>query len=1362
MKRTVLSFIVLLVLIVPTDAATWESIFAYNAVNQIAVTRDKVFALSEGALFSVNKQSERIEKYDSGSGLNGLNISCLSYSEDLDILIIGYEDGKIDLLQNTGVTYVSGLYTKDMTASKGIHNITLHKNYAYLSTDFGIVTFNLEKFELVDAYYIGAEASEVKVNDILIRGDSIYAFADNLLYKASMKDNIVDYRYWSTEPLGRIKRDENKGKIFIDSNGERWEAGGKEGVVRYTLTQDRLTYMPDGPLVNTPYQMNVADGRLYVVPGGRWGVQYMTPGCVMIYDGQKWTNIAQSTIQQATGGNPATDFMEVGVDPKDPNHFFVTAYGGGVYEFENTQVKKQYLPTNSSLISRVVNSPLRYTRCTGGIFDSKGNYWCLNTTESKTVHRLSPDGKWEGIALKNNNNIVPLYTTGNLHLDQRNENHKWIVSCREGVKLLLLDDNGTIEEDDDRLAFRDTWTTPEGVTLTPSAMFHVMQDRKNNIWLCTSCGPLIIPATEDFFTSDVCYQVDVKDDNGENLFLPMEVQTIAFDDKGQIWVGTTTSGVYVIAEDWKTVVAHYNSANSIMPSSYVMSLAFDPKSKNMYIGTSNGIVKYNAANSSSGGSGVSENPQEELDYGSIQRWRPHFSYTAMEKVVQTPTEVFALADGVVFSLNKEDETLSEWNKTTGLSSSNVTQIGYDKQTDNIVLCYSDGKIDLLDRQGNVTPMLDLYQKATSISVSVNSMYIHAGKAYLSMPFGIVVLNLNKAEVEDTYYIGSNAADVNVKAITIVRDTIYALSSTHIYQASLNSNLVDYSNWTTSPLPDSNKLATQIFTNDDLLYLLNGKVLLMKNQNDWQMVADTLDWVSCSDNHIFAYQYGVGLVEIQDSAIVPLADMWPRDAIYDASNRCYWLAVTSAGICKLSKEGKQYFAPTGPVNNNVYRLKFIGNQLFVAGGGRWGVQYFIDGNFSIYANNRWRKMYGYNAANEQGIVPQDIVSFAGKDDDPGHFFFACYGRGVYEYQDYKPINRYTPDNSTLLSAVPSSPDNYTRTDGILMDKQGYLWVLNALNAISPINVREPSGNWVGLKMKVDGKQVLLATPWELTQDNRNSQLKWIVDQRAQAGSEIAVYLFDDNGTPTDNSDDRCMKRNVFYDQDNTRISLSDIFCLTQDKNGDVWIGTSSGIIIIPSTVDFFTSDECYRVKIPRNDGTNLADYLLGTETVNCIAVDGANRKWIGTSNSGLYLMSEDGLTTEEHFTIENSLLPSNEILSIAIHPITGEVFAGTSEGIASYCSDASEGREDYSQAYAYPNPVRPNYEGSIAITGLMENSVVNIVDEGGNLICKTRSNGGTAVWDGKNQQGQKASSGIYTALCNASDGSHCVVKIMIMK
>ena len=193
-----------------------------------------------------------------------------------------------------------------------------------------------------------------------------------------------------------------------------------------------------------------------------------------------------------------------------------------------------------------------------------------------------------------------------------------------------------------------------------------------------------------------------------------------------------------------------------------------------------------------------------------------------------------------------------------------------------------------------------------------------------------------------------------------------------------------------------------------------------------------------------------------------------------------------------------------------------------------------------------------------------------------------------------------------------------------------------------------------------------------------------------------------------------------------------------------------------------SNACERIKIPRNDGTNLADYLLNGEQVNAIAVDGSNRKWIGTESSGLYLMSEDGVETVEHFTTDNSPLLSDKILYISINPATGVVWVGTDAGLMSYQSDASDPMPDFSSAYAYPNPVREDYQGVITITGLMDETVVNILDSGGNLVCETRSNGGIAVWDGRNGAGKHVASGTYTALCNEPDGKHTVVKILVMR
>ena len=258
------------------------------------------------------------------------------------------------------------------------------------------------------------------------------------------------------------------------------------------------------------------------------------------------------------------------------------------------------------------------------------------------------------------------------------------------------------------------------------------------------------------------------------------------------------------------------------------------------------------------------------------------------------------------------------------------------------------------------------------------------------------------------------------------------------------------------------------------------------------------------------------------------------------------------------------------------------------------------------------------------------------------------------------------------------------------------------------------------------------------------------------------LLDDRGTPTNHADDQVIYRTTWYDQNGVRIAPAEIHSLAQDLDGVLWVGTNEGLFLIPSKVDFATSDRCERVIIPRNDGTNLADYLLDKEKITSIVVDGANRKWIGTANSGVFLLSADGLETIEHFTTEDSPLLSNTILSIAIQESTGEVFIGTGEGLMSYMSDAIPASENFSGIYAYPNPVHPTYKGYVVIKGLMANTEVRIVDASGNLVKVLTGLGGEVLWDMTNTQGSRVASGVYTVLCNTTDGSgYGTTKILLM-
>ena len=241
------------------------------------MSSDKVYAVSDGNLYSVDKQSEQIRVY---SNLHGVGISCIDYIPQENLLFIGYGTGKIDLLSGDQVQYISALYDKDMTQRKNIYNLAVQGNTAYLATHYGVQTFDLHEKKLVDSYWLRPSGKETPIQDVLISNDSLYAFASDSLYVGSLQDNLVDYRYWKREKrTNRISPDPNKGVHYTDANSD-WYAGGNDGIVRVTATE-RLTYKPQGPLFNKPYHLDTYADELWVVPGGRWGVQYSTPGAVM-------------------------------------------------------------------------------------------------------------------------------------------------------------------------------------------------------------------------------------------------------------------------------------------------------------------------------------------------------------------------------------------------------------------------------------------------------------------------------------------------------------------------------------------------------------------------------------------------------------------------------------------------------------------------------------------------------------------------------------------------------------------------------------------------------------------------------------------------------------------------------------------------------------------------------------------------------------------------------------------------------------------------------------------------------------------------------------------------------------------------
>ena len=754
------------------------------------------------------------------------------------------------------------------------------------------------------------------------------------------------------------------------------------------------------------------------------------------------------------------------------------------------------------------------------------------------------------------------------------------------------------------------------------------------------------------------------------------------------------------------------------------------------------------------------------------KWRTHLSYNSVSQIAQSGNKIFAVSQGALFSVDKQDGGLQFYSKLNGLNGSNITKIEFDSTNQQLLIIYSDGNIDLFGT-GGVTNIPDLLNKQMSSSKNVNYIQFYQKKAFLACDFGIVVLNMDKKEVADTYYIGPNATEVAVLNTTIQNGTIYALSKSTIFQASITEpNLVNYQFWSaTAGLPGTGDFQKIASFGGKLVLLRGGKLYKQESTSVWTpfLTDVTASSFNISNNSLNVFSDNSTYLVDEFFNVKTISNIGTiTDAEYDEQNSTYYFAANTLGVVSYKQVSAEtpvitYFKPVGPAVNTPWDMTFAGKKLFVVPGGRWASQNLTEGDVMIYENGAWTNIYEKTIQDKTGYTATDFMNVAADPLDNKHFFVSSYGTGLYEFKNDVFANWYNHLNSKLETIIPADPYNYIRLDGAIFDQQGNLFVANT-GAASGIKIRQANGVWGQLTYADVASKPTLG---KILISNQNTNQKWVLSVRSQPG----VFVFDDNGTLTDQSDDKTvfLPKFTYSDQDNSGNTIltskfpGAVYSIAQDKNGVVWVGTDIGPFLFNNISKVFNADyTCSRVKIPRADSTNLADYLLVNENIKAIAIDGANRKWLATETSGVYLMSANGQQTIQHFTTSNSPLLSNNILSIAINPVTGEVFFGTDQGLISYQSDASEAGATFGNVYAYPNPVRQGFTGVITITGLVENTQVKITDINGNLVCETVSNGSLATWNGKDVHGRKVNTGIYLAICANADGTQSTItKILVI-
>lgn len=470
---------------------------------------------------------------------------------------------------------------------------------------------------------------------------------------------------------------------------------------------------------------------------------------------------------------------------------------------------------------------------------------------------------------------------------------------------------------------------------------------------------------------------------------------------------------------------------------------------------------------------------------------------------------------------------------------------------------------------------------------------------------------------------------------------------------------------------------------------------------------------------------------------------------NSDGKLTYYTVAADGSREYQTEG---ILPDGPSSNHFYRLYVHGGKLY-ATGGVWTQE--LDGCYPgvvhVWDGKAWSQFEQPTAE----TLGHGNVDYICMDFDPrkeGHVMVGAKS-GLYEFQDGQFVKCYNTDNSPIKTSGGTNPE-YAMATGVKYDADGNLWVLNR-RSDTPLLQLSPDGEW---------KKMAHA---ELKNDNSSSGnlVNMLISRSNGYMWFINDYWIVNKVYAYDYANDKLYTIGgpKFTNGDGTEVTPNYVQSMAEDRDGNLWLATSSGpLYLSPSDIQA-GNGMVTQHKVPRNDGTNLADYLLDNIDTRCVAFDGGNRKWIGSS-SGVFLISADCNTQIEHFTADNSPLLSNTVNDIAVDPNSNTVYFATDRGLCSYASDATSPSDEMSKdnVYAYPNPVRPDYTGMITVVGLSYNADVKIVTSNGVLVNQGRSTGGSYQWDGCDLKGRRVASGVYMVEAAKEDGSKgTVCKIAVV-
>lgn len=753
------------------------------------------------------------------------------------------------------------------------------------------------------------------------------------------------------------------------------------------------------------------------------------------------------------------------------------------------------------------------------------------------------------------------------------------------------------------------------------------------------------------------------------------------------------------------------------------------------------------------------------DFG-VGSWREHLPYNNVINVAKIDGKCYAVTHFGAYYFDEDDNSVNRLSKLDGLSDFSITSMGVNHNTQMVVIAYENGNLDLI-QDGQISNLNAILVSNIVGDKSVYSMYEYGDLLYLSCGFGIVVLDTKQKEIKDTYKIGPGGSQIKINDITIFRDSIYAASNQGVQRAALNTPfLADYTQWLTVPLVTQGFPIDILHSNDaylsyaidvpgynsDSLYIVDAQLQPVASMGG----DDYYDIQSKEDRFIISRNLAVAEYDMQlneydilytyagNISLQPNVCVWQDDA--------FWIGDKNYGLNKsLTNWQTTNLGLSGPQSNDCFTLTADNGNLWVATGSvtgtGWNNSYSSKGIYKFNGEG-WSVFdrFRFPGMNSDSIFDYVHLSVDPLDDD--HIFMSTFFGGLLEFDGETFVKRHTYHNSAIQTSF-LHPNNQVKVSSSVVDRDGNCWVANSYVG-EPLVLLTPDGNSYSFNCGATGSSALI------TDIHYSENWGYIVMSFFGQG----VLIYDINDTPTDPSDDSY--KYLGLNEGSGNLPSTEVNRIAEDLDGEFWFGTGKGPAVLfspPSVFQSGSNGDAQQILLLQDGSYQL---LLEDQAVSSIAVDGANRKWLGTSSGGVFLMSEDGTEQIFAFDADNSPLLSNSIRDIDIESKTGEVFFGTDKGIIGYKSTALEAEGAFNDVYAYPNPVREYYTGPIAIKGLMKDSDVKITDASGNLVFSTTSLGGQAIWDGNTLQGERVATGVYFVFAVSQDGfSKTSTKILVI-